>query len=143
MKARLHHTRGAFTLTSELTDGHLAQATALVRATYWGASLAPATIRHSFEQAFCVGVFDADHLIGFSRVVTDYARFAYLSDVVIQPSYQGQGLGSWMLDALLQHAAFEGAKWVLFTEDAQAFYTTHGFSEITIPQQFMSRPRWT
>ena len=60
---------------------------------YWAKQRSLPTIVRSIEQSLCFGVYTNNRQVGFARVVTDSATFAYLCDVFIIPAWQGQGLG--------------------------------------------------
>jgi GNAT superfamily N-acetyltransferase len=91
----------------------------------------------------CFGVYaqDADRpsQFGFARVVTDYATFAYLADVFILPDYQGQGLGKWLVETMLNHQELQAVKrWTLYTSDAHELYRSFGFDAERDPERYMS-----
>jgi GNAT superfamily N-acetyltransferase len=78
--------------------------------------------------------------IGFARVITDYARFAYLSDVFILDTYQGQGLGTWLIQVITDYAPLQEVwRWMLATRDAHGLYAKFGFTELPEPSRWMIR----
>ena len=66
-------------------------------------------------------------LVGCARAITDFARFAYLSDVFIEPEHRGQGLGRWLVQTMLEHPDVPNVRWVLHTSDAHGLYRQFGF----------------
>jgi len=95
---------------------------------YWAKGIAKETVVRSLDHSLCFGLFEGDRQIGFGRTVTDWATFAYLSDVFMLPSHRGQGLGKWLVECILSHPHLQGLqRWMLATGDAQELYRRHGF----------------
>jgi GNAT superfamily N-acetyltransferase len=107
---------------------------------YW-ARWAPTEItRRSWERASVVlGLYRGDELIGCARALTDFARFAYLSDVFVVPEFRGQGLGKWLVRTMLDHPEIGGVRWMLHTNDAHGLYRELGF--MAADETVMQRPR--
>jgi GNAT superfamily N-acetyltransferase len=92
-------------------------------------------VARALQHSFNFGLFDGDKLVGFARVVTDFADYAYLSDVFILESHQGRGLGQWLLETILACPALQGlGRFALDTRDAQEFYRRFGFQELERPE---------
>lgn len=108
---------------------------------YWAGWRPPAEVRQSWDAAAIVlGLYDGTELIGCARAVTDLTRFAYLSDVYLNPAYRGQGLGRWLVQTMLDHPAIsDNARWVLHTNDAHGLYAQLGFAPAG--ESVMERPR--
>jgi GNAT superfamily N-acetyltransferase len=96
---------------------------------YWAKDRSIDTIQKSIEHSRCYSLLLGDTFIGFARLVTDYATFAYLCDVFVLPEYQGQGHGSVLLKAITEDAELSGFRHYLFTRDAFDFYRHFGFSQ--------------
>jgi GNAT superfamily N-acetyltransferase len=76
--------------------------------------------------------------VGFGRVISDYATFAFLADVFIDDKYRGQGLGKWLVESILAYPELQGLRrWMLFTRDAHGLYEQYGFSPLTHPEKVM------
>jgi GNAT superfamily N-acetyltransferase len=108
---------------------------------YWAGWRPPAEVRKSWDAAAVVlGLYDGQELIGCARVVSDFTRFSYLSDVFVDPQRRGLGLGRWLVEIALDHPAIsENSRWVLHTNDAHGLYEQLGF---TAPDTaVMERPR--
>lgn len=104
----------------------------LLSETHWASSRTAETVRLSMDNAFCFYLMDGPTLIGFARVITDYATFAYLCDVVIASDYQGTGCGSLLLSTILNHPKLkEIPQWRLKTTYAASFYSRFGFTKTT------------
>ena len=99
----------------------------LLKTTYWAANRSLETIKASMRHSSCHGVFPEgeNRLIGFARVITDYATTYYLCDVIIDPAYRHQGLGK----ALVSHVVsqFATLRGLLLTRDAHGLYAHFGF----------------
>ena len=111
---------------SRLDRAFLVQA---IQGTYWGRGFEADEIQSSFDNAVPFGLYErGGRQIGCARVVTDSCRFAWLSDVFVDPAYRGLGLGRWLTATILDHSAFRPVtRWVLATTDAHALYREFGF----------------
>ncbi len=96
---------------------------------YWAKDIPKAIVVRSIEHALCFGLFREQQQIGFGRVITDRATFAYLSDVFVLPSHRGEGLGKWLVECILRHPDLQGLRrWMLATGDAHGLYQQFGFA---------------
>jgi len=87
------------------------------------------------------GVYDGDALVGFARVVTDLATFAYIGDVFVLEAYRGRGLSKWLMECMVEHPDLRDLRrWHLVTRDAQGLYAKFGFEEPP-PGKHMERLR--
>jgi GNAT superfamily N-acetyltransferase len=86
------------------------------------------------------GVYSGENQIGFARVVTDYATFAYLGDVYILEEFRGRGLSKWLMETIVDHPDLQGfRRWVLATRDAHTLYEKYGFTPLKHPQRWMEK----
>ena len=98
-------------------------------------------MQRSIENSLSFGVFKDGEQVGFARVVTDYATFAWLADVFILDEHRGQGLGKWLIEVIISHPDLQGfRRWVLATKDAHELYRRVGFRELHRPERWMERP---
>ncbi len=105
---------------------------------YWSTDLTKVQIRKSIDNSCAYGLYHNNIQIGFAKVLTDYVRFAYLSDVFIIDEYKGKGLSLFMLKGILEDPKLKGVKkWMLATRDAHGLYKKFGFTELKNPQSFM------
>jgi GNAT superfamily N-acetyltransferase len=108
---------------------------------YWAVGRAVEIVARSIENSLPFGIYRADQQIGFARVVTDYATFAWIADVFIIKEERGKGLSKWLMEAILAHPDLQGfRRWVLATKDAQGLYRQFGFAELNRPERWMERP---
>ncbi|MFD2655123.1 GNAT family N-acetyltransferase [Gracilibacillus thailandensis] len=101
----------------------------LLQPTYWANERSKETIAHSIENSFSFGIYEKDKQIGFARVVSDQAVFSWILDVVIDSEYQGRGIGSFLMQCILEHPLLKNTKFALATKDAHRFYETFNFTE--------------
>ncbi len=107
---------------------------------YWADKRSRSTIERSIKHSLNFGVYDGEKQIGFARVVTDYAVFAYLCDVVIHEDYRGKSLGKWVMESILAHPELQGLRrWCLVTRDAHGLYNQFGFTELNDPSRWMEK----
>jgi len=105
---------------------------------YWAKGVSKETVLTSINNSMCFGVYKDGKLIGFARVVTDKATFAYLCDVFILDGFRGLGLSKWLLQTILAHPDLQGLRrWLLATADAHGLYNQFGFMPLTSPERWM------
>ncbi len=76
--------------------------------------------------------------VGFARVISDYATYAYIGDVFVLESYRGHGLGKWMMECIVRHPRLQGLRrWSLVTADAHGLYTKFGFTPLKTPERYI------
>ena len=102
---------------------------------YWAKNIPKETVLKSIENSICFGVFKKNKQIGFARVITDKATFAYLADVFILDEYRGRGLSKWLMEFIHNHPDLQGLRrWLLATKDAHGLYKQFGWKELTQEQ---------
>jgi GNAT superfamily N-acetyltransferase len=113
----------------------------LSRTSYWAIDRARDVVQRSIDHSLAFGVYKGNDQVGFARVVTDYATFAWIADVFVLPEHRGQGLSKWLMDVMLSHSQLQGfRRWVLATKDAHALYQRYGFIPLHRPERWMERP---
>jgi GNAT superfamily N-acetyltransferase len=115
----------------------------LSRESYWAQGRPLTTVEKTIETSLCFGAYDGDKQVGFARVVTDYATFAWLCDVFVIASHRGQGLAKWLIESVVAHPDLQGLRlFMLATSDAHELYRKYGgFKELEIPAKWMERRR--
>ena len=107
---------------------------------YWAAGIPLEIIRRSIEHSLSFGLYKEDQQIGYARVITDYATFAYLGDVFILEPFRGQGLSKWLMEVIVTHPELQDfRRWILLTKDAHGFYKKVDFTEVKTPERYMER----
>ena len=113
---------------------------AYLHQSYWAMGIPLDVVRRSIEHSICVAAFKGAEQVGFARVISDRATFAYLADVYVLEDHRGQGISHAMLDWLHGHPELQGLRrWALFTQDAQGLYTQHGWSQYPHPERMLTR----
>jgi GNAT superfamily N-acetyltransferase len=111
---------------------------AFLTSTYWSPGIPLATVQRAIENSVCVGAYIDGQQIGFARMVTDKATFAYLADVYVLEEHRGKGLSKRMMEGLLQLQELQGLRrMMLATRDAHALYEKFGFKALATPARFM------
>jgi GNAT superfamily N-acetyltransferase len=108
---------------------------------YWGSGRSREVVERSIENSMPFGLYHDDRQVGFARIVTDYATFAWVADVFIVPEHRGRGLSKWLMEIIIAHPKLQGfRRWVLATKDAQGLYERFGFIKLHRPERWMERP---
>jgi GNAT superfamily N-acetyltransferase len=131
-------TRGQYWIT---TDAQRLDADAIHRylsRSFWAEGIPKATVVKSIANSLCFGLFDGDTQIGFARVVTDRATYAYLCDVYVLETHRGHGLGKWLIETVMAHPDLQNLRrFQLVTRDAHGLYSRHGFAPPVNPERHM------
>jgi len=113
---------------------------AFLTTSYWAAGIPRETVARAVANSLCVGAFHGDAQIGFARIVSDRATFAYLADVYVLAAHSGQGLARAMVQRLQDHPDLQGLRrWILFTRDAHTVYAPLGWSPLQDATRLMQR----
>ncbi len=110
-------------------------------ASYWAKEIPFELIQRSIENSLCFGSYLAggNEQVGFARVITDYATFAYVADVFVAEEHQGHGVGKALMRAIIDHPPLQGIRrFLLITKDAHGLYAQFGFRPIPDPDRFMT-----
>jgi GNAT superfamily N-acetyltransferase len=107
-------------------------------ATYWANGIPRDVVVRAIAGSVAFGVYDHGQQVGFARVVSDLATYAYLADVFIVEERRGQGLGDWLVESIRLHPQLQGLRrFALITRDAGPLYARHGFATPTEPFGYM------
>jgi GNAT superfamily N-acetyltransferase len=105
---------------------------------FWAEQIPKKTVAKSIRNSLCFGLFDRRKQIGFARVVTDRATFAYLCDVYVLEEYRAKGLGKWLIETVMSHPDLQGLRrFQLVTRDAHGLYKQFGFDAPSSPSRHM------
>jgi GNAT superfamily N-acetyltransferase len=109
-----------------------------LRRSYWAENIPLEVVERANRGALCFGLFHGGEQIGFARVITDRATFAYLADVFVLEEWRGRGLSKFLMRCIRAHADLQGLRrWMLATADAHGLYTQFGFSALHQPERLM------
>ena len=107
-------------------------------ASYWAKGRSRETVERSIAHSLCFGVYHRGQQVGFARVVSDRAVFAYLMDVFVLPEHRGRGVGKSLIRAVLSHPDLQGLRlFALRTRDAHGLYAQFGFGPLPDPESLM------
>ena len=107
---------------------------------YWAKERTREQTIRAIKNSLPFGVYKGENQIGFARVVTDYATFAYLGDVYILEEFRGKGLSKWLMEVIIDHPDLQGfRRWVLATKDAHTLYEKFGFTRLKFPERWMEK----
>ncbi len=109
---------------------------------YWAKGIPIEVVATSIKHSLCFGLFYETKQIGFARLITDKATFAYLADVFILPAHRGKGLSKWLLQCIHAHPSVQNLRrWLLGTLDAHTLYEQFGWTRFTeaVSQRFMQK----
>ncbi len=135
-----NHQKDNFLLTSDPLKLNKETIYELLSNTYWASKREKKIIDRSLTNSLCFSILDSNKQIGFVRVITDSATFAYFCDIIIDPTYRGHGLGKWVMDNVLEHPDVKPARRkILLTKDAHAFYEKFGFHGLEVTEKYMER----
>jgi GNAT superfamily N-acetyltransferase len=112
----------------------------LANESYWAKNIPIAIVEKSIANSLCFGLYHKQQQIGFARLVTDKATFAYLADVFIVPQYRGRGLSRWLIETIHAHSELQTLRrWMLGTRDAHGLYKKFGWTSLAEPERFMQK----
>jgi GNAT superfamily N-acetyltransferase len=129
-----------YEIDTDKTRLDLAVVHRFLAASHWAKGIPLPVLERAIAQSLSFGLYRDGSQVGFARVVTDYATFAYLADVFVLPDERGKGLGRWLVETILDHRELQGLRrWLLGTRDAQGLYQGCGFRAPAPPFEFMER----
>jgi GNAT superfamily N-acetyltransferase len=112
----------------------------LSRSSYWAQGRSLEIVERSIANSLNFGLYNNADQVGFARVVTDRATFAWLADVFILPDFRGRGLSKWLIEVIVSHPDLQSLRrWSLATRDAHELYRRFGFTELSDSTRWMER----
>ena len=112
---------------------------AFISNSYWAEGIPKKLLVKAINNSLCFSIFDQSNAqVGFARVITDTATFAYLADVYIVDEHRGKGLSKMLVETIVNHAELQGLRrFMLATSDAHGLYQQYGFSSMSRPEMMM------
>ena len=105
---------------------------------YWSEEIPVDIVEKSIRGSLCFGVYQGSRQVGFARMITDKATFAYLADVFIDEAHRGKGLSKWLMETIMSHPELQGLRRILLaTRDAHTLYHQFGFRPLDRPESIM------
>lgn len=132
--------RDSYTISTDKARLDVAAIHGYLTRSYWSPGIPRAVVERAIAGSLCFGLF-SEHVnqVGFARMITDCATFAYLADVYVLEEHRGKGLGKWIVETILAHPSLQGLRRILLaTRDAHELYAQFGFEPLATPESFMS-----
>ncbi len=130
--------QGPFVISTDPARLDLALVHSFLTTSYWSPGIPQATVQAAIDHSLPFGIYEGAQQVGFARVITDTATFAYLADVFVVESHRGQGLSKWLLRCILAHPDLQGLRrFLLATRDAHGLYAQVGFRPLRAPDRWM------
>ncbi len=140
--AHIEARKDRFTISTDPARLDLDLITAFLAGSYWAPAIPRRIVERSVAGSLCFGVYEGAAQIGFARVITDRATYAYLADVFIVETHRGRGLGKWLIGVILAHPGLQGLRrFALATRDAHGLYARFGFGPLAAPDRHMEIAR--
>lgn len=111
----------------------------LSQKSYWAQSITKQRLQRAIGNSLCFSAFHEGKQVAFARVITDFAVFAYLCDVFVDPGHRGKGVGKWLMRSIMAYPELEVRRWILGTRDAHGLYAKSGFTALKKPDIFMEK----
>jgi GNAT superfamily N-acetyltransferase len=132
--------RGQYTVSTDPRRLDLKTIHGFLACSYWAEGVSREVVARSVEHSLCFGLYDGDRQIGFARVITDRAVFAFLADVFVLEPWRGRALGKWLVETISDAPELQGLRrWMLLTKDAHGLYGQFGFAALAQPERVMEK----
>ena len=132
------YTKGRYWITTDTQKLDIDAIHAYLSRSFWAEGIPKETVAKAIVNSLCFGLFDGADQVGFARVVTDRATYAYLCDVYVLETHQGRGLGKWLIETVMAQPDLQGLRrFQLVTRDAHGLYSRHGFATPANPERQM------
>ena len=138
----MHHlwSQGDYEISTDPARIDAAMVHEFLTNSYWAKGIPAETVKKSIENSICFGIYFGRRQVGFARVISDLATFAYLGDVFIVPDYRGRGLSRWLMECIICHPDLQGLRrWMLATRDAHGLYAKFGFMPLKRRDAWMEK----
>lgn len=113
---------------------------AFLTGSYWAEGVSRETVARSIEHSIPFGLYLSGEQVGFARVISDRASYAYLADVYVEEPFRGGGLSKVLMRAVMAHPELQGLRrWLLGTRDAHGLYRQFGFTELQRTDRWMEK----
>jgi GNAT superfamily N-acetyltransferase len=112
----------------------------LSRCSHWACGMPRSLLERAIANSLCFGLYRDGEQIGFARVVSDEATYAYVSDVFVVAAHRNAGLGRFLIEAVLAYEPLQGLRlWQLVTRDAASLYRRCGFTDLASERTYLHR----
>ena len=132
--------RGPFAVSTDPSRLDVDAIADMLSRAYWAQGRTLERLERALAHSLVFGLYDGSRQIGLARVISDYAIFAYLCDLIVHEEYRGRGLGTWLLESIHSHPDLQGLRrWTLVTRDAHGLYDQFGWRPIYNPERWMEK----
>lgn len=132
--------RGDYEISTDPARMDIGSIHAYLSQSYWSPGIPLATVERALANSVVFGLFHLSRQVGFARVVTDKATFAYLADVYVLDEHRGKGLAKWLMEVIQGHDDLQGLRrFMLATRDAHGLYRQFGFGDLVKPSIIMEK----
>ena len=133
-------TQNEFTISTDKNKIDIVYVHQFLSHSYWSPGVPLDTVKKAMEGSLPFGVYhNSGGQIGYARIITDKATFAYLADVFIDENYRGKGVGKWLIRSILAHPDLQGLRRIILaTRNAHELYSQFGFIPFTTPERWMA-----
>lgn len=98
------------------------------------------TVERSLQNSLCFGAYSDEKQVGFARVVSDFAVFAWVMDLFVVEDFRSKGIGKLIMQEIMNHPELQGLqRWGLGTRDAHTLYKQFGFTSLARPEIMMEK----
>lgn len=112
----------------------------LTQESHWARGIDRATVERAVKHSLCFGAYRSGAQVGFARVVTDRATFAFICDVFVVAEARGAGIAKRLVDEIMRHPDLQGLRRMALTSrDAKGLYEQSGFVSLVHPDRWMER----
>ena len=133
-------TRGEYAISTDKRRLQIDVIHGYLASSYWAAKIPREVVDRSIENSLCFGLYRGERQIGFTRVVTDFATFAWVGDVFVLEEERGKGLSKWLMECMCATDELAGLRrWILATRDAHGLYEQYGFTSLAKPERYLER----
>jgi GNAT superfamily N-acetyltransferase len=123
--------KNGYTISTDKTKLQFDVIHGFLSTSYWSPNIPMEIVKRAAENCLVFGIYKNDKQVGYARIISDYATFAYLADVFILESERGKGLSKWLMESIMQVPDLQGLRrWMLATRDAHGLYAQFGFTPL-------------
>jgi GNAT superfamily N-acetyltransferase len=134
--------RPPFSVSTDPDRIDLDLVTGFLARSYWATGISRSIVERAVRGSLCFGIYEGTRQVGFARVITDAATYAYLADVFVLESHRGRGLAKWLMEVIMAHPELQRLRrFALATRDAHGLYAQYGFGPLGHPERHMEIAR--
>lgn len=134
----INETNGDYLITTDNSKIDFEVVHQFLATSYWCEGIPKPVLQKAIDNSLCFSVFHSKRQIGFARIISDFATFAYLADVFILEEERGKGLSKWLMKIIMAHPNLQHLRrFTLATADAHELYKKFGFTAPTKPKRMM------